>query len=60
MFGMIYYSSKGHGVYSTGSGVMHPARCLTRTNLALFSGEPQPRRLQCSGASRVELGIPRP
>ena len=42
-------------VFAICSGVVNPAHCLTRRDVAFFAGDRQLRRLQWSDVDRVEV-----
>ena len=51
----LFFVDRSDEVFTNGSGVVHPANCLTGSDVALFSGHNQQRRHQWSDVDRVEL-----
>ena len=52
-----FFVAKSAKVFTNGSDVVHPAHCLTRRDVAVFSGNSQLRCLHWSDADRVELRL---
>ena len=50
-----FFFARSDEVFANSSGVVHPAHCLTRGDVAFFSGGSQLRRLEWSEADRVEV-----
>ena len=54
--GLIYFFfTRSDEAFANSSGVVHPAHCLTRGDVAFFSGGSQLRRLEWREADRVEV-----
>ena len=52
-----FFVARSDEVFANGSGVVNPAHCLARSDVAYFSGDRQLRRLQWSDADRVAVRL---